>query len=95
MQSDGNPSKQDPNKEFQNVWEFSQLGALVCDRDGPINAGLVVILNCGAFEGAIHAKILCMMADAFQLNDIFVCSNDFSFVGSEVGLILADGFPGD
>ena len=75
--------------------EVDVFGAFVSDRGGPINAGLVVVVNCCWRQCVSHAHVGTPEANSDNFLDAFVCSHDFGLAGALGCLCLADGFPGD
>jgi hypothetical protein len=70
--------------------EVEMFCAFVSAGSGPVDGGLVVVVDGGAFIGILHAEILCVESDALKVHCAFVCHDYFRFTGAESRLVLAD-----
>ena len=67
----------------------------VSDGGGPVDAGLVVIVDGGARGGVGEADVVGPILNGLEGRDAFVGGDDFSLAGAEGGVVLSDGFPSD
>lgn len=75
--------------------EVDVLGAFVRDGGGPVDGGLVVVVNGGADVGFRHSEVGGSVFDVENFVDAFGGGLDFGFAGAKGGLVLASRLPGD
>ena len=71
------------------------LGAFVCAGGGPVDVGLVVIVNWGGGNAVGHVLVRSSIPDIKELFDAFNIGQDFGLARALCCLFLPDGFACD
>ena len=77
------------------LFEIHVFSAFVGDGSGPLDAGVVVVVDRDTIVGVGHHEIEGPVANVFELGHAFGGGDDLSFAGAEGRTILTNGFPAD
>ena len=75
--------------------EVDVFGAFEGDGGGPVDGGLVIVVDGDGFGGVGHAEVKGAMFNGQEIVDALVCGVDFSDARAACCLILPDCFPCD
>jgi hypothetical protein len=73
--------------------EVDVLGALEGDRGGPVDGGLVVVVDGDGFGRIGHTEVEGTIFNGEKIVDAFVCSVDLGDTRAVGCLVLSEGFP--